>query len=138
MNDDEAQQYWNEYYECIKNRRVEEAKALWNTMSKDGLAESDILALDFIHFSKEELNINELSQQLEENYAVSVEYDKEQEYYCLKGTTRPSGIELDIAALISWVEFMCDVAQSYACVFSTWSIENSRLKNKWSNQNVDI
>ena len=40
--------------------------------------------------------------------------------------------------LLDWVAFMCDVANSYACVFSTWKFVDTRRKIEWSNDNVDI
>jgi len=55
------------------------------------------------------------------------------------GTTRPYGVDGMIGEqLNSWAAFMCDVASSYGCVFSTWKLVDTQPKMEWSNDNLDI
>ena len=129
----DPQKRWDEYYSRIKDRRLEEAKSIWFKMEAEGVKEDTVLALDFFHFSQSKNDLTELRDQLSENYEVSIEEGNE-DYYYLKGTTRPYGIELSKESFEDWIDFMCDVSQSYACVFSTWTIEASSLEMTWTNE----
>jgi len=59
------------------------------------------------------------------------------EYWYVKGTTRPEGINLSKEQHRAWVEFMADVAQSYACVFSSWSLESPELKSSFQSESIE-
>ena len=39
---------------------------------------------------------------------------------------------------VDWVSFMCDVAQSHGCVFSTWHLTDPSTSDSWSNENIDV
>lgn len=51
------------------------------------------------------------------------------ETWFANGTTRPYGVDGMIGdQLIAWITFMCDVANSHACVFSTWKLVDTKRK----------
>jgi hypothetical protein len=54
-----------------------------------------------------------------------------------KGTTRPDGITLNQEEHLEWVAFMADVAQSYACVFSSWSFEAPSLNLRFESEQIE-
>ena len=57
----------------------------------------------------------------------------------LTAQTRPCGVDGMIGAqLLQWVEFMCDVANSYACVFSTWKLVDTKRNIEWATDHLDI
>jgi hypothetical protein len=89
--------------------------------------------MDFSHFCDVSSKLDELAQQLSENYEIELSEVDEKGYQFLIGTTRPYGNELSEEDFINWVEFMCDVAQSYSCVFSEFSLESPELGQVWSN-----
>jgi len=131
----DPQQTWKEYYTDIKSRRSKEAKAIWFKMASEGVTEDSILALDFKLFSSDKKNAESLEEQLKENYKIAIEQSDKPDYWIITGTTRPYGIDLSEDAHLNWVEFMCDVAQSHGCVFSTWDIEEPKSSSKWSSKN---
>ena len=106
-------------------------------MESVGVNEDTVLALDFVHFGNNEDNIKGLSSQLSEHYNITVEAADGEDYFLVKGTTRPEGITLTQEQHLAWVEFMSDVAQSYACVFSTWSLEAPELETSFSSENIE-
>ncbi len=57
--------------------------------------------------------------------------------WCVEGATRPYGINIHQQQHYDWVEFMCDVAQLYNCVFSTWSLEAPKLKLKFVSKEIE-
>lgn len=124
----DLQQTLAEYYECIQARRLAEAGVMWDQMTAAGVSDETTLALDFLHFSSDRDNADQLRAQLSENYDVSVSPAPEPDYWHIKGTTRPYGINLTKQYHLQWVEFMCDVARSYGCVFSVWTLEDPSTK----------
>lgn len=132
MNTEEPQKTWEEYYRRKKAQRVQEAGVLSKQMAAAGVDESTVLALDFVHFSQSEENANFLAEQLKENYEMSISVASDNESWQISGTTRPYGINLNSEQHMGWVEFMCDVAQSHGCVFSTWELEAGKLGQKLS------
>ena len=130
-----AQETWERYYANIKERRLSEAVTLWSNMNADGVTDETVLALDFVHFSQDRDGAYGLKKQLSENYECSV--SERNGTWIISSTTRPHGIDLDGEQHAAWVEFMCDVAQSHGCVFSTWSFESPKLKRKWSTEGID-
>jgi hypothetical protein len=135
-----TQQIWDDYYKRIRRRRIREARIVYAEMSVAGVTDSTFLALDFCHFGREESDIRSLAAQLSEHYATSIaRSEKDGNYWMLDCTTRPEGIdEVTEQRWIDWVAFMCDVAQSYCCVFSTWSLTDTSKSQSWSNEEIDI
>jgi hypothetical protein len=123
MPDDDAQKTWEDYYARIKRRRLAAAVSLWVEVEAAGITDGAVFALDFEHFGNNRDDANKLARQLAENYAIEVSPSSEPNYWNVVGTTRPEGISLTKDQHAAWVEFMADVAQSYACVFSHWTLE---------------
>jgi hypothetical protein len=128
---------WDEYYAEIRNRRLSEAQVLWELIANAGISGETIIALDFIHFSSDKENAENLLTQLSENYEIELVQSDDPGYWFINGTTRPYGITLTKEDHRNWVEFMCDVARSHGCVFSTWSIENPKTKEQWRSELVE-
>ena len=123
----DPQQIWSDYYARKRGERVSEAEALWNEMREAGVGDNTVLALDFICFGNSRADVEGLAAQLSQNYHVQVAPAKEAGYFTVAGTTRPDGVTLGREQHKAWVEFMSDVAHSYACVFSEWSLEAPEL-----------
>ena len=134
---DDPQQTWDDYYSRIKTRKVDEATILWENMLKAGVLSETVFAMDFTHFCDLPEKLKELGKQLSENYELEFSDVDDKGYQFLSGTTRPYGNELSQVDFIGWVEFMCDVAQSYSCVFSSFTIESPELGLIWSNKDVE-
>ncbi len=137
MTTEDPQKTWNEYYEKKKLQRMEETSKLWEQMTNSGVTDETLLALDFLNFGTNQDNVNDLAKQLSENYEMKVVPGEEEGYWYAKGTTRPYGITLTKDQYDGWVEFMADVAQSYACVFSTWSIEAPSLGVSFNSEDIE-
>jgi len=120
MKEQEAQKTWEEYHERIKSH---------------GITSEHDLVLDFSFFTQDEIGAKGIKTQLSENYEISI--SKEGEYWLIKGTTRPYAINLSQEQHIGWVKFMHDVALSYGCIFSTWTIIEPETKQAWSNENIE-
>lgn len=135
----DPEQAWVDYYERIRNRRLNEVKELWPEMMRGGVNRTTFFLFDFRHFSNEESSIRDLAAQLSENYEISIRSsDAQDDYWLLDGTTRPAGIDqLDESRLTDWVMFMCDVAQSYGCVFSTWQLTDQSRSLSWSSEDFE-
>ena len=134
---EDPQKTWDDYYQRKKAERMAEASELWELMRKAGVTEETVLVLDFVHFGTSQADIENLAKQLSENYEMQVVPSGEQGYWLAKGTTRPSGITLNQEQHLYWLEFMVDVAQSYGCVFSTWSLEAPSLGMHFHSENVE-
>ncbi len=135
----DPQAIWTEHYARIRKRRISEARILHQQMSESGVNTETVLALDFLHFGKSENDVRKLASQLSENYHMSVTPRDDTEYWTAAGTTRPMGIDgMDEAQCTEWVSFMCDVANSYGCVFSTWSLTDPMRDQTWSNETIDV
>lgn len=137
MLTDDPQQVWNDYFERKKAERLGEASILWKLMQHGGVTDETVLALDFVLFGPTQSNVEDLAKQLSENYEMKVESLEEQGYWRAKGTTRPYGITLGEEQHLGWVEFMSDVAKSYACTFSTWSLEAPSLGVKFDSEDIE-
>jgi hypothetical protein len=134
---DDPQKTWDDYFDQIKRRRLAEAALLWGEIEAAGASEETIFALDFAHFGNNRDDADDLAQQLSENYAVKVSARSEQNYWDVRGTTRPEGICLTSDQHAAWVEFMVDVARSYACVFSEWALESPALARTFQSAHLD-
>jgi hypothetical protein len=135
MKEQEAQKTWEEYHERIKNRRLAEAEVINSELKSHGITSEHDLVLDFSFFTQDEIGAKGIKTQLSENYEISI--SKEGEYWLIKGTTRPYAINLSQEQHIGWVKFMHDVALSYGCIFSTWTIIEPETKQAWSNENIE-
>lgn len=137
MESQDPQKAWSDYYLRKKAQHTEEAGILWERMTHAGVTAETMLALDFVHFGSVMANVEALAAQLAENYSMEVVPAKEPGYWLAKGSTRPQGVTLSRDQHLGWVEFMSDVAHSYACVFSTWSFEVPTLGATFRNTNVE-
>lgn len=135
MNEQEAQKTWDEYHERIRNRRLAEAKVINLELDKHGITGETDLALDFTFFAQDENGANGIKEQLSENYKISL--DNNGENWLIKVTSRPYSVNLSPEQHLGWVEFMHDVALSYGCIFSTWSITDPESNSVWSNENIE-
>lgn len=136
MPTDNSQEVWEKYYQQKKSQRLEEAHAMCKQLQDAGVTEETIVALDFVHFSKSHENAKLLSKQLSENYVIEIIASEDGVWY-INGTSRPYGLTLSPKEHIEWVEFMADVAQSYACVFSTWSLEVPSLNLNFKSESIE-
>ena len=134
---DDPQKTWDDYYDRIKRRRLSAAALLWGEIEAAGANEETIFALDFGHFGNNRDDVDNLARQLSENYATEVSARSEQNYWEVRGTTRPEGICFTKDQHTAWVEFMVDVAQSYACVFSEWTLEAPALEQTFQSAHLD-
>ena len=134
---DESQHTWDDYYDRIKRRRIAAATLLWDEIEAAGADEQTIFALDFFHFGNNRNDVDDLVGQLSENYTLKISARSEQDYWDIKGTTRPNGICLTRDEHAAWVEFMVDVARSYACVFSEWTLEAPALGGTFQSKQLD-
>jgi len=135
MNEQEAQKTWDEYHERIKNRRLAQAKVINLELESNGITSETDLILDFSFFTKDESGAKGIQKQLSENYEMSI--SKDGEYWHIHGTSRPYAVNLTTDQHLGWVKFMHDVALSYGCIFSTWSITEPKEKHVWSNENIE-
>lgn len=135
----DPQATWTEYYARIRKRRIAEARILYQQMTEFGVDAETVLALDFMHFGNSEDGVRRLASQLSENYNIVVTPRDDGVYWNAEGTTRPDGIEgMDEAECTEWVAFMCDVANSYGCVFSTWRLTDPVRDQTWTNEDIDV
>ena len=133
----DSQSTWDEYHARKKEQRLREAAILDHSMRSAGVTDETPLGLDFIHFGSSRQDVEALAKQLTENYTVDIVEDADQCAWLAKGTTRPYAINLSGEQHIAWVGFMADVARSYACVFSTWSIAAPSLAKSFSSEHVE-
>lgn len=118
---------WTDYHARKRAERLEEAETVWRRLTEAGVDEQTVLVVEFVHFGPEQANAEALARQLSEHYTMSLESAADG-YWRAKGTTRPYGITLTAQDHGAWVEFMCDVARSHGCVFSTWMVEAPALQ----------
>ena len=135
MSEQDAQKTWDEYHERIKNRRLAQAKVINLELEKNAITSETDLALDFSFFTQDEAGANGIKNQLSENYEMTI--IKKDEYWHINGTSRPYAVNLTTEQHLGWVEFMHDVALSYGCIFSTWSITEPKGNRVWSNENIE-
>ncbi|MEP1895877.1 MAG: hypothetical protein ABJQ98_15330 [Alloalcanivorax venustensis] len=137
MPTEDPQQVWEDYYGRKKSQRLQEATEIWRQLESAGVASNTVLALDFVHFGKSQHDAEALANQLSENYEMEVVESERDGCWLVKGTTRPYGIEMTEEQHLGWVEFMADVANSYACVFSTWAIEAPALGANFHSEGIE-
>ncbi len=135
MSEEQAQEVWNEYHERIKNRRLAQVNVLNEQLKNADVTNDTQLILDFEFFTPKESGAEAIKKQLSENYEISIQQDDD--YWIISGTTRPYAITLSPEQHIGWVEFMHDVALSYGCIFSVWTITEPKSKQSWSNKNIE-
>lgn len=124
--DVETRPEWDEYQRRKRGERLFEADQVWAALVAAGVGPETVLAIDFVHFGPSRAHVDGLAKKLAENCTVTMEPGTG-DYWLLKGTTRPYGVTLSAADHIAWVEFMCDVAADFGCVFSTWSLDAPSL-----------
>ena len=108
-------------------------------MTDAGVTDETVLTLDYNHFGTVEDDIRRLAEQLSENYSIEVLPSDDGKTWLASGTTRPYGVDGMVGErLRKWSEYMCDVANSYGCVFSTWKLVDAKHEKEWSNENLDI
>lgn len=130
---------WTEYYARIRRRRIAEARILHQQRAESGVDAETILLLDFLHFGNFAKDVRQLANQLAENYSMVVTPRDDGVYWNAEGTTRPEGIHgMDELQCTEWVAFMCDVANSYGCVFSTWRFTDPVRNRTWTNETIDV
>ncbi|MEM9534319.1 MAG: hypothetical protein AAGA40_01485 [Cyanobacteria bacterium P01_E01_bin.45] len=132
----DPQRTWDDYYLRKREQRLSEAVMLWQQLEDGGFAQDTIMALDFCCFGRDRPNAEHLADQLEENYQITVT-SQDNGYWLVAGTTRPYGVTMGQDEHADWVRFMCDVAQSYGCVFSSWSIEVPALNVKFDSADLE-
>lgn len=135
MNEQDTQKTWDEYHERIKNRRLAQAKVINLELESHDVTSETNLILDFSFFTQDEAGAKNIQTHLSENYEISI--SKDGEYWHINGTSRPYAVNLTTEQHLSWVEFMHDVALSYGCIFSTWSVTEPKNKHVWSNENIE-
>lgn len=138
MTKQDPQEVWDEYYERKKRQRLQEASELNKQMQKVGITDETVLVIDFTHFGSSKEKVDNLANQLSEHYTMDVTFYEQEEYWFAKGTTKPYGISFCNEEHIAWAEFMCDVARSYNCVFSTWSIHSPDLDTTIESENIEV
>ena len=124
--DAEATTTWSQYAQRKRAERLSEAGQVWATLVRNGADAGTVLAVDFVSFGPSEAHVEGLREQLSGNYVVTTEPGPDG-YWLLKGTTRPYGITLSAEDHLNWVGYMCDVAESHGCVFSSWSLNAPAL-----------
>jgi hypothetical protein len=134
---DDPQKTWDDYYDRIKRRRIVEAGLLWAEIEAAGGTADTVFILDFTHFGSVRDDAADLARQLSEHYDIKVVARNEPGYWEITGTTRPDAICLTKSQHLAWVEFMVDVAHSYACVFSDWKLEAPALGRTFQNAHLD-
>jgi len=127
----------NEYQQEIMDRRIEEARLLWQTMKSEGFTEDTVAALDFVFFSDSHEQATQLIAQLSENYSLELSAAPEPGYFLIKGTTRPYGNEFTYQQWMDWVAFMVGVGFTHNSVFSAWSVYSPKTKKTWSSEAVE-
>lgn len=136
---EDSQQVWADYYARIRRRRIAETKILHSQMSADGVNDDTVLALDFLHSGPVERDVRSLAEQLSEHYSMNVALQADGDYWNAVGTTRPEGIDgMNLQRCVDWVTFMCDVANSYGCVFLTWRLTDPAREEFWTNETIDV
>lgn len=137
MTSKDGSEIWDDYYATISARRATEAEELWKRMVAAGVSEDTVLALDFVHLASSSDHAQALAEQLAENYSIEVVAADEEGYLLIKGTTRPEGVCLSKEQHTGWVAFMTEVAKSYACVFSNWTLEAPSLGKRFASESVE-
>lgn len=135
MDQDEAKKTWDEYHERIKMRRLAEAKIINAELGSNGITTETDLILDFNFFTQDKEGAKGIKEQLSENYEMSMYQDGE--YWKISGTSRPYAVNLSTEQHLGWVEFMHDVALSYSCIFSSWTVTEHKTKKSWSNESIE-
>ncbi|MDI9246440.1 hypothetical protein [Marinobacter sp. CHS3-4] len=137
MLTEDPQKVWEDFFGRKKSQCLQEAADLWRQMKAAGVVADTVLALDFVHFGQCQHDVEALANQLSENYEMEVVESERDGYWLVRGTTRPYGIEMTEEQHRGWVEFMADVAESYACVFSTWTIEAPALGTNFHSEGIE-
>lgn len=125
--DEASQAHWTAYLDRKRAERLAEAGLLWAEFERRVGDAETVVALDFRTLCPDRGRADALRGQLSEHYRVELE-PAENGYWMARGTTRPYGVTLSAQSHLAWVEFMCDVAASHGCVFSTWSVTAPALE----------
>ena len=135
MTEEQAQKTWDEYHEKIKNRRLAQVKVINERLKDAGVTGDSDLVLDFKFFTPKQSGAEGIKEQLSENYEITIKQDGD--YWNITGTTRPYSINLEPEQHVGWVEFMHDVALSYGCIFSVWTVTDVKTNKTWSNEKIE-
>ncbi|MET1255837.1 hypothetical protein [Aliikangiella maris] len=135
MSEEQAQKTWDEYHDRIKNRRLAQVKIINEQLKDAGVTSDSDLVLDFKFFTPKQSGAEGIKEQLSENYEMTI--SQEGDYWNINGTTRPYSINLDPEQHVGWVEFMHDVALSYGCIFSVWTVTDVKTNKTWSNEKIE-
>jgi len=127
-----------EYQQEIMDRRIAEARVLWQKMESEGFTQETVAALDFVFFSNSKREAEELIDELSENYSLELSPAPEQDYVLIQGTTRPYGNEFTFEQWLGWVEFMVSAGFGHNAVFSTWSVYAPSIKTTWSSESIEV
>ena len=119
--DETSRMQWTHYLQRKRAERMFEAGLVWTEFERRGGNEETVVAMDFGLLCPDRERADALQAQLSEHYRVELE-PAEGAYWLARGTTRPYGVTLSADTHAAWVAFMCDVAESHGCVFSTWSM----------------
>ena len=123
-----------EYMNRILRRRMGEARLLWGKAA--GQAEQLNVLLDFRFFADTLERATALSEELKENYEVTVSHDEKTEYWFIDGTTRPAQMELDLSMVEQWVDFMVAKGFVHGCVFTSWRASTTNGQS-WSSEDIE-
>jgi hypothetical protein len=135
MSEEQAQKTWDEYHDKIKNRRLAQVKVINEQLRVAGVTSDSDLVIDFSFFTPKQSGAEGIREQLSENYEMTINQDGD--YWNIDGTTRPYSINLTLEQHVDWVEFMHDVALSYGCIFSVWTVTDVKTNNTWSNEKIE-
>jgi hypothetical protein len=103
-----------EYMDRIHYRRMRETRVLWAKMAVPSPM-MDIF-LDFRFFAAEADSANTLAEEFKENYELGVSCDSMTNYCFISGTTLPVKMELDLATIEKWIDFMVEKGFSRGCM----------------------
>lgn len=118
---DSPEAQWQAYHARKRAERLSEAEAVWRALAAAGVGNDTVLVVEFTHFGADRARAEALARQLSEHYTATLKAGNDG-YWLVRGTTHPYGVSFDDAQHRDWVEFMCDLAQSHGCVFSTWAV----------------
>jgi len=135
MDQETAQQIWDDYHDRIQKRRMAEAKEINSLLVSEGITPENPLYIDFTFFTSHKENAESLKAQLSENYEIKIR--KSDDTWLIEGTTRPYVINLSPTQHVEWVEFIHSVALSYQAIFSNWVLTEPKLNKSWSSKHID-
>jgi hypothetical protein len=114
-------------YEGNLLRQLSMNRETWRMLQERGVTEETPLRLDFFFYTKTRESAESLRTLIEQktDYDVAVESARTwfQRTWCVKGTTQPQPVSLDI--LDQWVQWMIVAGKECSCDFDGWGTEAS-------------